>query len=167
VRDSHYQVSDFYSLFYLKFIKRADPDDKNSWSDRLDAPEVRAWSGYAFEQVCRAHLTQIKQALSIGGIQTSASVWQGTDGVSKAQADLVIDRRDQTINLCEMKFSRDTFVIDKAYSEELRRKVSVFKTATATRKSVFLTFITTFGLAKNAYSGSLVQKELTMDALFS
>lgn len=167
VRDSHYQVSDFYSLFYLKFVKPADLEDKNSWLDRLDAPEVRAWSGYAFEQVCRAHLTQIKKALGINGIQTSASVWQGTDGVSQAQVDLVIDRRDHAINLCEMKFSLNTFVIDKAYSEELRRKVGVFKTATATRKSVFLTLITSFGLAKNAYAGSLVQKELTMDALFS
>lgn len=167
VRDSHYQVSDFYSLFYLKFVKTADLDDKNSWLDRLDNPEVRAWSGYAFEQVCRAHLSQIKQALGINGIQTTASTWQGTDGVSQAQIDLVIDRRDHAINLCEMKFSINTFVIDKAYSEELRRKVGVFKTATATRKSVFLTLITTFGLAKNTYAGSLVQKSLTMDALFS
>ncbi len=167
VRDSHYQVSDFYSLFYLKFVKGIDFDDKNSWLDRLDNLEVRAWSGYAFEQVCRAHLPQIKQALGISGIQSSASTWQGTDGESQAQIDLVIDRRDHAINLCEMKFSINTFVIDKVYAEELRRKVGVFKTATDTRKSVFLTFITTFGLAKNDYAGSLVQKSLTMDVLFN
>ncbi len=165
-RDSMYQVSDFYSLFYLKFVKTADLDDLNSWIDRLDNPDVRAWSGYAFEQVCRAHLRQIKSALGISGVQTSASTWNGSDGVSQAQVDLVIDRRDHAINLCEMKFSVHTFVIDKAYSEELRRKVSVFKTATATRKSVFLTLITTFGLAQNEYAGSLVQKSLTMDILF-
>ena len=80
---------------------------------------------------------------------------------------MVIDRRDHAINVCEMKFSINQFVIDKAYSEELRRKIGVFKTATATRKSVFLTFITTFGLAQNEYAGSLVQKSLTMDALFT
>lgn len=166
VRDSYYQVSDFYSLFYLKFIKLSDLDDKNSWLDRLDMPEVRAWSGYAFEQVSRAHLTQIKQALGIGAIQTYASTWQGTDGVSQAQVDLVIDRRDHAINLCEMKFSIHTFTIDKGYAAELQRKISVFKTATDTRKSVFLTLITTFGVTKNEYAGSLVQKSLTMDALF-
>jgi uncharacterized protein len=105
--------------------------------------------------------------LGISGIQCSASAWQGSDGVSQAQVDLVIDRRDHAINLCEMKFSINTFVIDKSYSEELQRKVGVFKTATETRKSVFLTLITTFGLAKNEYAGSLVQKSLTMDALFS
>ena len=166
VRDSHYQVSDFYSLFYLKFIKNIDLEDKNSWLNRLDNPDVRAWSGYAFEQVCRAHIAQIKQALGINGIQTSASTWQGSDGVSQAQIDLVVDRRDHAINLCEMKFSIDTFTIDKAYSEDLRRKISVFKAATATKKAVFLTLITTFGLAKNVYADSLVQKSLTMDALF-
>jgi uncharacterized protein len=166
VRDSHYQISDFYSLFYLKFIKGIDIEDDNSWIDRLDNPEVRAWSGYAFEQVCRAHLPQIKQALGINGVQSSASSWLGSDGVSQAQVDLVIDRRDHAINLCEMKFSINTFVIDKSYAEDLQRKVGVFKTATETRKSVFLTLITTFGLAKNEYAGSLVQKSLTMDALF-
>jgi uncharacterized protein len=166
VRDSYYQVSDFYSLFYLKFIKISDLDDKNSWIDRIDTPEVRAWSGYAFEQVCRAHLTQIKQALGISSIQTHTSTWHGTDGVSQAQVDLVIDRRDHAINLCEMKFSIHTFVIDKSYAAELQRKIGVFKTATNTRKSVFLTMITTFGIAKNEHAGSLVQKSLTMDVLF-
>jgi uncharacterized protein len=167
VRDGLYKVSDFYSLFYLKFIKSADLADLNSWLDRMDNPDVRAWSGYAFEQVCIAHLAQIKQGLGVSGIQTSSSTWSGSDGNSQAQVDLVIERRDHAINLCEMKFSINTFVIDKVYSEELRRKVGVFKTATATKKSVFLTFITTFGIAKNEYAGSLVQKSLTMDALFN
>ncbi len=166
IRDSFYQVSDFYSMFYLKFIRNADPADRNSWLDRLDNPEVRAWSGYAFEQVCLAHLLQIKKALGISGVQISSSAWRGSDGVSQAQIDLVIDRRDHAINLCEMKFSINPFVIDKAYAEELRRKIGVFKTATATRKSVFLTLITTFGLVQNEHAGSLVQKTLKMDMLF-
>jgi uncharacterized protein len=165
-RNAQYQVSDFYSLFYLKFIKNTDLTDQNSWLDRLDDPQVRAWSGYAFEQICLAHLPQIKRALGIGSVQTYSSVWKGSDGVSSAQIDLVIDRRDQAINLCEMKFSINSFVIDKAYSENLRQKIGVFKAATGTRKAIFLTFITTFGLADNAYSGSLVQNSLTMDALF-
>jgi AAA+ ATPase superfamily predicted ATPase len=165
-RNVQYQVSDFYSLFYLKFIKNADLSDQNSWLDRMDNPEVRAWSGYAFEQICMAHLSQIKHALGIGSVQTQSSVWQGSDGLNAAQVDLVIDRRDQAINLCEMKFSINRFVIDKAYAESLRQKIGVFKATTATRKSIFLTFITTFGLAQNEYAGSLVQNALTMDALF-
>jgi len=165
-RDSLYQVSDFYSLFYLKFIRNSDIADQNSWLDRLDNPEVRSWSGYAFEQVCLAHLAQIKKALGISGVQISASAWQGSDGISQTQIDLVIDRRDHAINLCEMKFSLNSFLIDKAYSQELRRKIGIFKASTATKKAIFLTMITTFGLVQNEHAGSLVQKSLTMDVLF-
>lgn len=165
-RNAQYQISDFYSLFYLKFIRHTDLTDQNSWTDRLNNPEVRAWSGYAFEQVCLAHLPQIKRALGIGSVQTYASVWQGSDGVSAAQIDLVIDRRDHAINLCEMKFSINRFTIDKAYSDNLRQKIGVFQKVTGTRKSLFLTFITTFGVVENEYAGSLVQNTLTMDALF-
>jgi uncharacterized protein len=166
-RDTLYQVSDFYSLFYLKFIKNADLLDNNSWINRMDHPDVRAWSGYAFEQVCLSHLSQIKHALGISGVMTISSAWRGSDGHSQAQIDLLIDRRDQTINVCEMKFSVAPFSIDKEYAEALRRKVGVFKTATATRKAIFLTFITTFGLVPNQYAGELVQKSLTMDVLFT
>jgi uncharacterized protein len=166
LRDSVYQVCDFYSLFYLRFIRHSDPADKNSWLDRLDQPEVRTWGGYAFEQICLTHLGQIKKALGIANVYTLASAWQGSDGTSKAQVDLVIDRRDQTINLCEIKFSIHPFVINKAYDRILREKIGVFKAATATRKSVLLTLITSFGLANNEYAQSMVHQSLTMDALF-
>ena len=104
--------------------------------------------------------------MGIGSVQTFSSVWQGTDGVSSAQIDLVIDRRDQAINLCEMKFSINPFVIDKSYSDNLRQKIGVFKAATSTRKAIFLTFVTTFGLVQNEHAMSLVQNSLTMDILF-
>ncbi len=153
-------------VFYLRFIKHSDGKDKNFWLNSLDNPEVRAWSGYAFEQLCFAHLDQIKKALGISGIQTHASAWVGDNGSQKAQIDLVIDRRDQAINLCEAKFSIHPFTIDKKYAEELRTKIGVFRDVTQTQKSVFLTLITTFGLVQNDYAQSLVQKALTMDVLF-
>lgn len=167
VRDTQYQVSDFYSLFYLRFIKIHNSEDQNSWLDRMDNPEVRAWSGYAFEQVCWAHLPQLKQALGISGVQTNTSTWQGSVGDTKAQIDLVIERRDQAINLFEIKFWIDEFTIDKNYADTLRRKINIFKTVTQTRKSVLLTMLTTFGITNNQYAGSIVQKSLTMDALFN
>jgi hypothetical protein len=111
------------------------------------------------------HLSQIKQALGISGVQTAVSSWRSMSKEDGAQVDLVIDRRDQIINLCEMKFSINTFAIDKKYAVELRNKISVFKQETGTRKSVLLTMITTYGLKANSYS-SLVQNSLTMDALF-
>lgn len=161
-----YQLTDFYSLFYLKFIKNNSDYDEDFWINGLDKPNIRAWSGYAFEQICLLHLKQIKKALGISSVQTVSSAWLGSDGTEKAQIDLLIDRRDQVINLCEMKFSIKPFTIDKAYSEELRRKIGVFKDSTKTTKAVWLTFISTFGLTPNAHAQSLVHTSLTMDALF-
>ena len=110
-------------------------------------------------------MTTIKKALGISGIETNTSSWRSKIGVNGAQIDLVIDRRDQVINLCEMKFSINEFEIDKKYDAELRNKLGTFKTETKTRKSVFMTLITTFGLQQNQYSGN-VQNDLKMDILF-
>jgi len=165
-QNSLYQLSDFYSLFYLRFVKKASVLDENFWINGLDSPEQRAWSGYAFEQVCLAHIREIKQALGISGVQTATSSWVKTGAAPNTQIDLVIDRRDQVINICEMKFSINDFSINKKYAEELRNKVGIFKEETKTRKAVFLTMITTFGLNKNSYSASLIQNDLTMDVLF-
>jgi len=161
-----YQLSDFYSLFYLKFIKNNAFFDDNFWINGIDTPEIRAWSGYAFEQVCLCHTQQIKNALGISGVQTQSSAWFGTDGTEKAQIDLVIDRRDQVINLCEMKFSIKTYTIEKEQAESLRRKIGIFRDVTKTPKALWLTFITTYGLTANQHAQSLAHQELTMDALF-
>ncbi len=165
-RQPIYQLIDFYSLFYLRFIKNSDIKDKNFWINSIDSPEVRTWSGYAFEQICFSHLDEIKKALGITGVQTTSSAWIGNNGTNKAQIDLVIDRRDQVINLCEAKFSINLFTIDKKYADELRTKIGVFKDVTQTQKAVFLTLITTMGLTPNDYAQSLVQNSLTMDVLF-
>ncbi|MCK5137824.1 MAG: ATP-binding protein [Bacteroidales bacterium] len=165
-RNSLYQLVDPYSLFYLRFIKDNVQMDQTNWLTYIDSPEYRAWSGYAFEQVALYHLPQIKHALGISGVQTSVSSWRSTSKDHSAQIDLVIDRRDQVINLCEMKYSINPFPIDKRYAEELRNKIGVFRQETNTRKSVFLTMITTFGLKTNSYSAGLVQNDLRMDVLF-
>jgi uncharacterized protein len=165
-RNSLFQLTDFYSLFYLKFIKTNSVLDTDFWLNSLDNPEIRAWSGYAFEQVCLAHLPAIKKALGISGIQTVSSAWLGSFDNQKAQIDLVIDRRDHAITLCEMKFSINPFIIDKKYADELRQKIAIFKQSTRTTKAIFLTFITSFGLMQNEHASSLVQKSLTMDILF-
>lgn len=161
-----YQLTDFYSLFYLKFMKDNSPFDDDFWITGIDTPEIRAWSGYAFEQVCLMHLSQVKNALGISSVQTQTSAWVGSNGTDKAQIDLVIDRRDQVINLCEMKFSIKSFTIEKAYAETLRTKIGVFREATKTSKALWLTFITTHGLSQNAHAQSLVNQSITMDGLF-
>ena len=121
--------------------------------------------GYAFEQVCMLHIPQIKKALGISGMLTEASSWMGSDGVDKGQIDLVIDRRDRVVNLCEMKFSTGPFDITKAYSEKLRNRMSLFRSVTKTTKSLANTFVTTYGVKNGKYSG-IVSSQATMDDLF-
>lgn len=164
-RNSLYQLSDLFSLFHLRFIKDHKKADNNHWLKMIDSPVHRAWSGYAFEQVCVNHSLQIKKALGISGIETEISSWRSLKAKDAAQVDMVIDRRDGVINLCEMKFSIHPFAIDKRYDRELRHKVGTFKNETRTRKSIALTMVTTFGLQSNLYSGN-VQNDLNMTMLF-
>lgn len=160
-RDSLYQLVDMYSLFYLKFIKESSVDDENYWTNSIESPKFHAWSGYSFEMVCLHHVDQIKTSLGIKGIQTSVASWHS----DKAQIDLLIDRKDNVINLCEMKFSLYPYSINKTYAKNLRNKLGAFKDSTKTRKSLFLTMITTYGLSDNMYVG-MIQNQLTMDDLF-
>lgn len=165
-KDCIYQLTDFYSLFYLKFIKDNKQAVNNFWLNAIDNPKRRSWTGYAFELVCLLHTEKIKEKLGIGGILTSEASWRSSDKENGAQIDLLIDRRDQVVNVCEMKFSINEFTIDKKYEMELRNKIGTFKNETKTRKAVFLTMITTFGVKNNEIYGGLVQNQIIMDDLF-
>jgi uncharacterized protein len=161
-----YRLSDFYTAFYMKFIKDGF-DGQNAWLNLLDNPTYRAWQGFSFEQICLSHTTQIKKALGINGIASNDTSWRSVGEEKNAQIDLLIDRRDQVINICEAKFSTDVFAISKEYSEKLRSKIAVFKHSSKTKKAVFLTMITTYGVEKNKYFNALVQNEVIMDDLFN
>lgn len=165
-RDSLYQLVDFYTLFYLRFIEQSSPYDDDYWINALESSTYRAWSGYAYEQVCLLHTSHIKKALGIAGIQSRAYGWRSNASQNKVQIDLLIDRRDQVINLCEVKFTNQLFAIKKSYADNLRRKVAVFQSETNTRKAIHLTMITTYGMVDNTYLHSLVQQDLTMDIFF-
>jgi uncharacterized protein len=165
-KNTIFRLSDYYTLFYFKFIKDGKIQGKNTWLNMIDNPAQRTWQGFTFEQVCIDHIEQIKKALGISGVLSANGTWRGKTEEKAAQIDLLIDRRDQVINLCECKFSLDTYAINKEESEKLRSKINVFKTVSKTKKSVFLTMITTYGVEKNKYANSLVQNEITMDDLF-
>ena len=166
--NSLYCISDFYTLFYFRFISSAGKYEPNIWLNKIDNPSFRAWSGLAFEQLCFTHISQIKRALNIGGVLSNTYSWHTKGDAEKkgSQIDLVIDRRDQVINLFEIKFSINEFVITKEYDAKLRQKIESFREETATKKSIFLTMLTTFGVKPNEYSTSIIQNELTMEALF-
>jgi uncharacterized protein len=164
-----YAISDYYTLFYLKFIENAGSYEVGNWVNRLNDSSVNAWSGLAFEQICWDHIRNVKRALGIEGIYSETSTWYktGNKETKGAQIDLIIDRKDRVINLFEIKYSINAFEITKAYDLNLRNKIGTFKEATKTKKAVFLTMITTFGIVQNEYAKSIVQNELTMDDLFA
>ncbi len=165
-RDKLYQLTDLFTLFYLKQVKENKIEEGDFWSTHVDSPSHRAWSGYAFEQVCLHHIRQIKDALGISGVGTETSSWIGfEDGKKTGQIDLIIDRRDETINLCEMKYSNKEFTITPAYMRKLLNRMGDFQTMTKTPKALHLTMITVNGVKHNAQWND-IQNEVTADQLF-
>ena len=156
-------------MFYLKFIKDNLSNDNKMWSHMVDLPSKNAWAGFTFEQVCRDHTAQIKNKLGISGVLTQESAWFCTDdddkGISGAQIDLLIDRRDRVVSICEIKYSINEFIIDKSYDMKLRNKIGSFVKATNCKKSVQMVMVTTYGIKKNMYSG-LINAEVVLDDLF-
>lgn len=167
-KDLVYRLSDEYSLFYIKYIEKSRAMGEGTWLRISESATWKSWSGYAFEGVCLKHVPQIRAALGIASIYTEDSVWRHVPGKGQAgaQIDLLLDRKDHCINVCEMKFSTNAFTISKSYAEELDQKITVFKDKEKPKKTVFLTFITTYGVAKNKYSEGRIQGDLTMDSLF-
>jgi len=165
--ETTYQLKDYYSWFYFRFIKDYLGRDEHFWRNSFQSPAKNAWRGLTFEQVCKDHIPQIKQKLGISGVLAEESSWQfrGTEEQSGAQIDLLIDRRDHVINLCEMKYSEKEYMIDQETDMNLRHKIAVFIEATKTRKTIQTTMITTYGIKPNQYS-NLISNQVVLNDLF-
>jgi hypothetical protein len=162
-----HQLSDPFMLFFLTWMKGRQEGFEGFWSSMMGSGTYNAWSGYAFEQVCLAHVPQIKKALGIAGVLTSCSAWSSSDpGERGAQIDLVLERADNIVNLCEMKYSNDEYAVSKDEDLKLRNKRGAFVRETHTRKAVHLTLVTTYGLKQTMYS-SVFQSEVRMEDLFT
>lgn len=166
-KNSLYQLCDYYTSFYFKFIKENYGKDDHYWSNAVDNPAKRTWEGLVFEQICRDHVSSIKKRLGISGVLSEESSWyvRGDTEIQGAQIDLLISRRDHVTNLCEIKFSTGEYSIDKDYDLKLRNKVEAFRRDTNYKGTIQLVMITTFGLKKNQYS-SLIQNQIVLDDLF-
>lgn len=173
-KDKKLWLVDEYSYFYISWIEPVKSsialgNDQDYWLKMNSDPQWKTWSGYAFESICFKHVAQIKKKLGIAAVLTTESQWsyRPKDKSEKgAQIDLIIDRKDDCINLCEIKFSHTEFTIDQNYAKELQRKIDVFREQTKTTKTLFITFITPFGLRKNEYSTELVNQEITLEDFF-
>ena len=166
-KDSIYKLTDEFSLFYLKFMEPNRTAAKGAWQKLSASPVYTSWSGLAFENLCMKHIQAIESKLGITAIYTESSSWRSPGNLTGAtQIDLLIDRRDQCINLCEMKFYNNEFAIDKILAAELRRKENAFREQTKTRKQVFTTLVTTFNLIPNEHSIGLIDSVVTMEHMF-
>jgi uncharacterized protein len=165
-KNASYKVIDNYSLFYVNFKKTKKIQ---SWTAMQNTQQWKTWSGLTFENVCFYHKANITKKLGISGIQTSVSSWQhkGNDEMQGTQIDMVIDRDDKAINICEIKFNENPFIITKQYAQALRLKMTAFNHFTKNRKTLFCTFITAGGLVQNPEANSLLQATIELDDLFN
>ena len=167
-RNTLYQLIDPFTLFYFSFMKNNPSTDAHYWVAQMGTPTYNTWSGLAFERVCLWHVPQIKQALGIAGVLSQVFSWtyiptkKEENGV---QIDLLIDRKDQVINLCEMKYSNSEFQISAKEEERLRQRRNVFSTLTKTRKAIHITLVTTYGLKRTAHA-NIIQQVVTIEDLF-
>lgn len=175
VRGIYYKVIDEYTLFYLHWI---EPETKNKpekvitpkyWDMVSQTPAWKAWAGYAFEAVCYKHLSNIREALKIPDGST-AGPWKYIPPKKSAeegvQIDMLFDRPDGNINICEIKYTKEPFVLDKSDAKELLRKEEVCKKVTKTTKHVFLSMIVAPYLKQNMYAEDVVSSQVCLDDLF-
>lgn len=165
-KDSLFRLSDEYSMFYIKYVEKSRASGNGVWTNIHRRQSYRSWAGFSFETICTKHIDQIKEGLGISGINSTYGSWIERKAQTNAQIDLLLDRDDNVINLFEMKFYNTEFTIDKKYAGELAKKIHAFSTSTKTKKNIFVTFITSYGVKQNQYSTQYVQNELTLNHLF-
>lgn len=167
-KNTLYRLTDEYSLFYLNFIDGKRPD-KDNWLRISQSQAYKIWCGYAFENLCIKHIDSIKESLGISGVQSSVNSFlhrKNSNYEKGFQIDMLIDRKDDVVNICEMKFYADEFSINADYAKKLRTKKHGFIAVTGTKKMVHITFVTTYGVFENQHKIDLVDNNLTIDIFF-
>lgn len=167
-KEARYRLIDAFSLFYLRWVDGVGDVSDSYWFRKMGSATYYAWAGYAFENICFQHYPLIIKALELSVIAKAKSGWffKGNQEEEGAQIDLIIDRSDKATNLCEIKFCEDEFIIDKTDAALLRRKKAVFREKTKTRKTLFTTMISSYGVKKNSLYFDCVDQQLTMDIFF-
>lgn len=168
-KDTVFRIVDFYSVFYLKYIKGNVGDRNNIWQSLSTSAGYNSWMGYAFENICLTHLRPIHVALGISGVYTKVSsfYFKGNSELSGAQIDIVIERNDGIIHLCEAKFTNTEFVLNKEINQTLRRKRMVFQEVTKTKKMVVSTLFSTYPAIQNQYYNEEIHSEVSLESLFN
>ena len=174
-RGKYYRVIDEFTIFYLKWVEPIRKTlfesgvSKHYWENEMQTSSWASWAGYAFEAICYKHLKEISAALKITPTAIPNS-WRYApskgSNVDGAQVDLLFDRKDDAITLCEIKYSIKPFVIDKEYAANIKRKIAVFKKQTRTNKQIFVSMIAANGVRHDAYADELITSSVTLNDLF-
>ena len=166
-RGTVYQLVDEFCIFYHRFIKTNRKYSPGIWQQLAESQSYKVWAGYAFEMLCQKHIEAIKQTLGIAAVYTQIYSIQvpATAEAAGFQIDLLIDRKDDSINLCEVKFYNGPFTITKEYYQELLIKKQRFIEYTGTKKQVFVTLISNHGLVDNAYAREVVDAEVSLEEM--
>ncbi len=163
-KDSFYALCDMFSLFHLHFQKKQS-SNPHFWQQHLGEVLINSWQGLAFEQVVMQHIAQVKQALGINGIAIEYYAWRSKTTTPRSQIDLILDRADHILNICEIKYAQDTYLLNKDEMRRLRLRRQNFVIETGTKQGIMLTMITPYGLVHNEQFYD-IQSELTLDDLF-
>lgn len=163
-----FQLIDNFSLFYLQFVAQEKSRTGDYWTARISEGRKNDWRGHAFERLCLEHVAQIKRKLGISGVYTEVYSWYraASRAVRGAQVDLLIDRRDGIVNLCEMKYASEPYALQKEEYERIQSRMKAYREVVGVKKSLHLTMVTSFGMVHNAYWNH-VQSEVTLDDLFA
>ena len=162
---SIYQLMDFFSFFYLDFVEGRRRKDPHYWSKILNTPAQNTWYGLAYERVCLSHISQILRVLHLDSVLTECYSWRSKNSEDGAQIDIIIDRADDMINICEVKYSREKYSLTKSEYAKILNRVETFGLETNTRKGVHVALITTFGIVENKYS-DIAQNVVNLNDMF-
>lgn len=162
-----YRLIDEFSIFYLSFIEGSGSVSANHWHNMAKHKSYQTWCGYAFENICFRHQNEILKAMKLEAIQTSISSFRhsGDNEQQGIQVDMLIDRADNIVNLIEIKYYNEPFIITKAIDQKLRSRMAIFRSVTKTRKTIFTSLISLYGSLQNTYSQSLLAHDLTLEDL--
>ena len=167
-RGTIYRLLDEYCTFYHRFISHQKKLSKGIWQQLSNKQTYKVWRGYAFENLCLRHIRNIKNALGIPAVYTETYSYKqnSTTTTDGFQIDIIIDRADNIIHLCECKFHTSNFAINKSYAATLRKRKAQFQSRTKTKKTVYTTIITNYPLEENMYSKDVADMQVVLDSLF-
>jgi AAA+ ATPase superfamily predicted ATPase len=159
-KEGIYRLIDEYTLFYLTWIQPLARtfQDRIYWQKQVGKPRYNSWLGYAFENLCFKHSEELVSALGISGLTTQIYGYR----TPKVQIDLVIERSDKALNLCEMKYTGEPYEMSASEVEKLKTRKTGALANIKRNVQVFITLVTLFPAKKNKYYLSIIDNEINL-----